>query len=637
MLSIQNLSVFFGGDTLFEDISFRLGSGDRIGLIGKNGAGKSTLLKILSQDQKPSEGTLSLEKSKTLGYLSQDLDFEKGATVLEEAYKAFPEIKQMEARQSELEHLLSTETDYESQRYLDWIEELSDLSTQLELAGGYTYQAETERILKGLGFSRSMFDQLTDSLSGGWRMRIELAKLLLKQHDILLLDEPTNHLDIESILWFEGYLKKFSGAVLVVSHDRMFLDQVTNRTIEIIQKRIFDFKKPYSAYMDLRAELRAQQAAAQKNQEKEIQQTERLIERFRSKASKASMAQSLIKKLDRMDRIEVDPDEEAPMKIRFPDPKTPGKVVLTLKNIAKNFGDHQVFSGVDLELERASKLAFVGQNGQGKSTLAKIIAGVLEHQGEVQLGHNVELGYFAQNQSEHLPPEYTVLEAVEEAATEENRSRVRDMLGAFLFRGDAVEKKIKVLSGGERNRVALCKLMLQSFNLLLMDEPTNHLDMHSKKVLKEALLNYPGTVILVSHDRDFLSDLCQQTFVFKEGKVNLFLGGINEYLASQALGDMRALEKKEAVETTPQKDASGAVSYADQKKIKKYKNQVQKLEREIAALERELKAIDFELEINYDQTIATPNFFDQYNAKKDALQSKMEAWEKAVEDLENLI
>ncbi|MGC6478859.1 MAG: ABC-F family ATP-binding cassette domain-containing protein [Flavobacteriaceae bacterium] len=636
MLSVQNLSVYFGGETLFEDLSFRLGSGDRVGLIGKNGAGKSTLLKILSKQQKPTSGIISLEKKCTLGYLSQDLDFEKGATVLEEAYKAFPEIKALEVRQTELEHLLSTSDDYESDRYLGWVSEISELTTQLELAGGYTYQAETERILKGLGFSRAMFDQSTDSLSGGWRMRIELAKLLLNKHDILLLDEPTNHLDIESILWFEDYLKKYPGAVLVVSHDRMFLDQVTNRTIEIIQRRIFDFKKSYSSYMELRSELRKQQAAAQKNQEKEIQQTERLIERFRSKASKASMAQSLIKKLEKMDRIEVDPDEEAPMKIRFPAPKTPGKVVLRINDVAKTYGDHRVLENVDLELERSTKLAFVGQNGQGKSTLAKIIAGELDHDGKVILGHNVQLGYFAQNQSETLAPELTVLEAVEEAATEENRSRVRDMLGAFLFRGDAVDKKIKVLSGGERNRVALCKLMLEPFNVLLMDEPTNHLDMHSKHVLKEALLEYPGTVILVSHDRDFLTDLCQQTLAFKEGQVRLFLGGINDYLASQALSDMRALEQKTTEATASNKNGSAAEEYSNQKQRKKYQNKVQKLERDIATLEKEIKAIDFELEINYEETISTPDFFDKYNAKKELLQSKMEAWEEAVEVLEGL-
>ena len=635
MLSVQNVSVFFGGETLFEEISFRLGSGDRIGLIGKNGAGKSTLLKIVSERQKPSSGTIASEKGCTIGYLSQDLDFEKGATVVEEAYKAFPEIKKLEARQSELESLLATHTDYESASYLGWVTELSELTTQLELVGGYTYQAETERILKGLGFDRNMFEKPTDNLSGGWRMRIELAKLLLQQHDVLLLDEPTNHLDIESILWFEHYLTKFQGALLLVSHDRMFLDQVTNRTIEIIQKRIFDFKKPYSAYIELRAELRAQQAAAQKNQAKEIQQTERLIERFRSKASKASMAQSLIKKLDRMERIEIDPDEEAPMKIRFPEPKTPGKVVLEIDKVAKAFGDHQVFQGVNLELERASKLAFVGQNGQGKSTLAKIISGELDYEGRVQLGHNVQLGYFAQNQSEYLNPEYTVLEAVEEVATDENRTRVRDMLGAFLFRGDAVDKKIKVLSGGERNRVALCKLMLQPFNLLLMDEPTNHLDMHSKRVLKEALEAYLGTVIIVSHDRDFLSGLCTETLVFKEGKVRLFLGGINDYLESQALENMRALEQKSPQEKSFKKPPVQN-SYQDQKELKKLRNQVQKLEREIAGLEKEIKDIDFELEINYEETIASPDFFDQYHAKKDKLQAKMEAWELAVEKLEKI-
>jgi ATP-binding cassette subfamily F protein 3 len=458
-------------------------------------------------------------------------------------------------------------------------------------------------------------------------MRIELAKLLLKDNDILLLDEPTNHLDIESIIWLEQFLKKYKGALVMVSHDRMFLDQVTNRTIEIVQQRIFDFKKPYSKYMELRQELRAQQHAAQKNQEKQIQQTEKLIERFRAKASKASMAQSLIKKLDKMDRIEIDPEENRKIKFEFSISKQPGKIILEAKDVSKAFGEKQVLRAVNVEIERGEKIAFVGQNGQGKSTLAKILVGELKSSGEVRLGYNVEIGYFAQNQSTYLDGKKTVLEAAEDSATPENRTKVRDLLGSFLFPGDAVEKKVHVLSGGERNRLALCKLLLQPFNVLIMDEPTNHLDIASKNVLKEALKKFKGTLILVSHDRDFVQGLCEKVIAFKEQEVKVFLGDVNAYLEHQKLSSIKELEKRAKVkETVSNKQKEN--SYEKQKELRGAQQRISKIEKQIADLEKEIKAIDFDLEVDYEKTISQPNFFDSYQAKKKELETLIEKWEE---------
>jgi ATP-binding cassette subfamily F protein 3 len=450
---------------------------------------------------------------------------------------------------------LAERTDYESEYYHNLMHDLDELSHRYELIGGYNYQGETEKILVGLGFKQENFHQMTDTFSGGWRMRIELAKLLLQKHDILLLDEPTNHLDIESIIWFENFLKGFSGAIMMVSHDKMFLDNVTNRTIEISLGQIYDYKKPYSQYLLLRNEIKEKQLQSQKNQEKEIKQTEQLIEKFRAKASKASMAQSLIKKLNKVQRIEVDVDDNAVMNVRFPISITPGKVVVEAEGVAKNYGDNQVLQGVDMLIERGSKIAFVGQNGQGKSTLAKIMVGEIDYDGQLKLGHNVQIGYFAQNQSEYLDGELTILETMENEATDGNRIRVRDMLGSFLFRGDEVEKKVKVLSGGERNRLALCKMLLHPFNVLIMDEPTNHLDIASKNVLKKALKEFDGTLILVSHDRDFLQDLASTVFSFREGGIKQYLGDINYFLDQHELEDMRAVEMKSKKE----KASSGSV------------------------------------------------------------------------------
>ncbi len=637
MLNIHNLSISFGGEYLFEEITFRLGAGDRVGLIGKNGAGKSTMLKILSREQEPDSGQIAMDKEVSIGFLKQDIDFVQGRTVLDESYEAFEEIRDMERKIAKINQQLAERTDYESQSYNKLIEDLSDFTQHYEIIGGYNYQGETEKVLNGLGFQHEDFNKLTDTFSGGWRMRIELAKLLLQKNDILLLDEPTNHLDIESIIWLENFLKTYAGVVIIVSHDKMFLDNVTNRTIEISLGRIYDYNKPYSKYLVLREEMREQQLAAQKNQAKQIEQTEKLIEKFRAKASKASMAQSMIKKLDKVDRIEVDEDDNAVMNIRFPVSIQPGKVVVETENLGKSYGDKEILSNVNLLIERGSKVAFVGQNGQGKSTLAKIIIDELDHTGSLKLGHNVEIGYFAQNQAEYLDGEITILETMINAANEKTRSKVRDMLGSFLFRGDEVEKKVKVLSGGERNRLALCKMLLQPFNVLVMDEPTNHLDIKSKNVLKEALSSFEGTLLLVSHDRDFLKGLTGLVYEFRDHKIKEYLGDIDFYLEERKLADMRAVEKRDKtkpVEVVEKKSAK--LSYEDQKRIKSLKNKLSSVESKINKLEREIKELDAELAANYDETVAAPGFFDNYKGKKTALEKLMSEWEKAQHDLDLL-
>lgn len=632
MLTVQQLSVAFGGDVLFDTISFRIGGGDRIGLIGKNGAGKSTMLRVLAQQQELTSGQLAYEKNTSIGYLPQDVEHNTGKTVLEEAYTAFPRLQTIEQELQHINHNLDTRTDYESAAFQDLLNTQANLNQEYELLGGYTYQAQTARILVGLGFKESDFHQQTTTFSGGWRMRIELAKLLLQEHDLLLLDEPTNHLDIEAIIWLEAFLAKYAGAVVLVSHDIRFLDQVTNRTLELVQGKLFDFKKSYTKYLEHRDLLREQQLAAKKNQDKKIAETEKLIEKFRAKASKARMAQSLIKKLDKVERIAIDPEENATMAIHFPVAQQPGKVVLELENIKKTYGEHQVLNGISLLVPRGSKIAFVGQNGQGKTTLAKIIVNEIEAEGSCRLGHNVQLGYFAQNQAQQLDPNKTVLDTALDAATPDKRPVVRDMLGAFLFRDTAVEKKVGVLSGGERNRLALCKLLLQPFNVLVMDEPTNHLDIRAKEVLKNALLNFEGTLLLVSHDRDFLKGLCDRIFEFKNQKIKEYLGGLDTYLQQKALPNLEALIS--TAKQTASKPSSSTTTYADQKALKKIKNQLQKLEGSIEKQEKELKAIDLELEINYGEITAQEGFFDRYQAKKDKLNALFLEWEKLQEQLE---
>ena len=623
MLNIHNLSVSFSGEYLFKEISFKLISGDRVGLIGKNGAGKSTLLKLLSKETEMDSGSIAYEKDLKIGFLKQDIDFDKGRTVLEEAYQAFSEIKTLEQKQNEINTQLSQRTDYESQAYLELINDLSDVNDRYELIGGYNYQGHTEKILQGLGFKREDFHKNTDTFSGGWRMRIELAKLLLQSNDLLLLDEPTNHLDIESIIWLENFLKSFLGAVVIVSHDKMFLNNVTNRTIDISLGRIYDFNKPYSKYLVLREEIKSQQISAQKNQEKHIQHTEKLIQKFKAKASKASMAQSLIKKIEKIDRIEVDQDDNSVMKLNFNISINPGKVVTEIENLSKNYGDNMVLSDVNLLIERKSKIAFVGQNGQGKSTLAKIMVGELTpSSGNSKLGHNVQIGYFAQNQAEYLDGSKTVLQTMIDSANETNRSKVRDVLGSFLFKGGDVEKYVRVLSGGERNRLALAKLLLQPFNVLVMDEPTNHLDIKSKSVLKQALVKFDGTLILVSHDRDFLQNLTNKVYEFKSQKIKEYLGDIDYYLNQRKIEDFREIEKKDKVISLKKN------KNINNSKDRELKKRISNIESKISKLENEISVIDKDLENDYEKTISRNNFFSNYKRKKSDLDLLMKKWEE---------
>ncbi len=627
MLNIHNITVSFSGEDLFSGITFRLNGGNRVGLVGKNGAGKSTLLKVIAGDIEYDSGTMAFEKDIRIGFLRQDIDFVFGRTILEEAYEAFTEIKDIERKLEKVNEQLVERTDYESDAYTDLIHDLTDYTHRYELLGGYNYKGNTEKILQGLGFKREDFDKLTDTFSGGWRMRIELAKLLLQNNDILLLDEPTNHLDIESIIWLEDFLRGYTGAVVLVSHDKMFLDNVTNRTIEISLGQIYDFNKPYTQYLALRGEIREKQLQAQKNQAKEIKQTEQLINKFRAKANKASMAQSLIKKLNKVERIEVDMEDTAVMNVRFPLSIQPGKIIVEAENLSKSYGDNHVLENVNLLIERGSKIAFVGQNGQGKSTLAKMMVGEIPFGGKLKLGHNVQVGYFAQNQSEYLDGEKTVLQIMEDAATDSNRVRVRDMLGAFLFGGDDVDKKAKVLSGGERNRLALCKLLLQPINTLIMDEPTNHLDIASKNVLKRALKDFKGTMIVVSHDRDFLQGLTSTVYGFKDKVIKEYLGDIDYFLEKHKLENLREAEKRTKVVVEKKTNNSNSKrSREDDKEQKKLQNKLSNLETKISSLEHEIINLDAQISEDFDKVSADPKFFKNYQAKKDLLDEVMETW-----------
>ena len=631
MLNVHNLSISFQGDDLFNNIAYRIGSKDRIGLIGKNGAGKSTMLKILSKEMEPDTGEITTDKDLKIGFLKQDIDFEEGRTVLEETYEAFVEIKIIENQIENINNKLINSENSESKEYYQLMIDLQNLQDKFGIIGGYNYEGNTEKILTGLGFKSSEFNKQTSTLSGGWRMRIELAKLLLQDNDILLLDEPTNHLDIDSIIWFESFLKSYAGAVLIVSHDKMFLDKVTNRTIEISFGKIYDYKKPYSEYLILREEMRDQQLASQKNQEKEIQNTEKLINKFRAKASKASMAQSLIKKLDKMDRIQVDKEDTSVMNVHFPISVNPGKVIFEIKDLSKNYDDLEVLKSINLILARNSKVAFVGQNGQGKTTLAKIINNEINYNGSLKIGHNVQIGYFAQNQADYLDDKKTVLQIMEDSATEKNRSKVRDILGSFLFRGSEVDKYVKVLSGGERNRLALAKLLLLPFNVLIMDEPTNHLDIKSKNVLKEALRRFEGTLILISHDRDFLQGLSEIVYEFKDKNIIEYLGGIDYYLDKRNIGDIREIERKEN-NISPKKMDKG--SYKRMKKINSLNNKIKRVEKDIIELEEKIKKNNLDLEQNpsdYDD-----KFFEEYQLRKNKLATSISKWEELQNQLEKL-
>lgn len=622
MLQAQNIGVHFAGNYLFDKVSFRINKGDRIGLAGKNGAGKSTLLKILAKENPSTEGEVVHEGEISVGYLSQDIDFEEGRTVWDEASQAYTQLNEIQSKIDYINQELANRTDYESDEYHKLIEDISHFTERFTILGGYTKDADMEKVLKGLGFKDSDFDRLTSEFSGGWRMRVELAKLLLKKHDIMLLDEPTNHLDIDSILWLEDFLKTYEGAVVLVSHDKLFLDNVTNRTLDIANKQVHDYKANYSKYIQLREERREKLEQSRKNQENYIKHTEQLIDKFRAKASKASTAKSLQKKLNRMDIIEVENEDVHKMNIRFEPSQRSGKVIFEIEEVEKSFGDNIIFSGVNLEIVRGDKVAFVGQNGQGKTTLARCIVGELEYEGEIKHGHNVEVGYFAQNQHHVLNDERTVLEEAEYSTTEQTRIRLRDVLGAFLFSGEAAEKKVKVLSGGERNRLALAKLLLHPSNVLIMDEPTNHLDIQSKEILKNALNKYEGTLILVSHDREFLSGLADKIVEFKDGEVKEFLGGIDDYLAYRKAESMREIEKVEQVkEAKVQQPKNNRSQDAETKKLQ---NRLSNIENEITQLEEEKS----NLEEKFTHQNPDEEELAKYEQLKNSLNEKMKIWEE---------
>jgi len=637
VVGFSKASLFFGGRAIFNEISFQVNPGDRIGLVGRNGAGKSTLLKLIAGDYALDEGSKNMAKDMRIGFLRQDLAMDMEKSIMDIARSAFDEIMRINERMEEINKEFEVRTDYESDAYMRLIEELSTLSERFGLLGGDNLDESVELVLKGLGFTPEVFHNKLNTFSGGWRMRAELARLLLQKPDLLLLDEPTNHLDIESIMWLEQHLSDSNQTLMVVSHDRTFLDNVTTRTIEITMGKAYDFNAPYTKYLSLRADLREKQLATAKNQEREIKQTEELIERFRAKASKASFAQSLIKKLDRMERIEVDEEDTSAMHFRFQPAPRSGKVVAKAEGVKKTYGDNQVLRGVDLEIERGDRMAFVGQNGQGKSTLVKALLKEIKAEGTIELGHNVMVGYFAQDQADELDGNKTALQTIEDASPEEMRKHARSMLGAFMFRGEDVEKKVKVLSGGERGRLALCKLLLKPINFLVMDEPTNHLDMTSKDVLKQSLVQFDGTLLVVSHDREFLEGLVTKTVEFRDHQVKTLLGGIDYYLEQRKLESMRQVEAKTAKKEAQKELAPTQESNLDYKAKKQAEKDLKSLTRKLEQVEEEIETLEGELG-NWDKQLADPeackelmadpDFYPKYEQKKAVVNGKMEEWEK---------
>ncbi len=630
MVGINELTVNFGDRYLFNKVSYLINKQDRIGLVGKNGAGKSTMLKIIAGVYDADGGNVSFPSDFTVGYLPQDMDFVHGKTVIEEAKSVFIEVEKINAKIDDINHQLATRTDYESDSYLELLNDLNDLNERLQFIGGFNVDGEVETVLKGLGFTPSDFDRLTDEFSGGWRMRVELAKILLTKSNLLLLDEPTNHLDIESIQWLEDFLKDYHGAVVLISHDKAFLDGVTNRTIEISLGRIYDYKTYYSKYLEQRQERRDQQMAAYNNQQKQIADTEKFIERFRAKASKAVQVQSRVKQLEKIDRIEIEEEDTTAMRFYFQPAPRSGKVAVEAHHIGKAYDDNQVFSDANFYIERGKKIAFVGKNGEGKTTMTKIIVGDLEHDGELKIGHNVNLAYFAQNQAEELDKSLTVFETVDKAAHGEIRKQVRNLLGAFMFGGEDADKKVSVLSGGERARVALCKLLLEPVNLLVLDEPTNHLDIRSKEVLKEALMKYDGTLILISHDRDFLDGLVEEMYEFKDGSVKQFLGGVYDFLKSKKVETIREFEYKEKKVEKEEKIAShNQLSYEEKKQldrdIRKTQNEVKRLEKKIEDLETKIEEMNEKL---MNPSSYSDDLLVEYKDAKATLDKAMKEWEE---------
>ena len=641
MISVEQLSVEFSGTSLFDAVSFLVNDKDKIALVGKNGAGKSTLLKILAGLQQPSKGNISISKDLTIGYLPQTMIHKNDTTVVQEVEKAFDEVKKIEQLIASISQELSDRTDYESTEYASLIERLTAANEHLQIMNGGNFLAEIEKILLGLGFLRSDFNRQCSEFSGGWRMRIELAKILLKRPDVLLLDEPTNHLDIESIQWLETFLSQHCGAVILVSHDRAFLDAVTKRTIEISLGKIYDYNASYSKYVQLRKERREQQIRAYENQQKMIQDTEDFIERFRYKATKSVQVQSRIKQLNKLERIEIDLEDNSQLRLKFPPASRSGNFPITIESLAKSYGEHLVISNVNISIKRGEKVAFVGKNGEGKSTLVKCIMQQLDYLGTLNIGHNVKIGYFAQNQASLLDEEKTVFDTIDHVAVGDVRSKIRDILGAFMFGGEASDKKVKVLSGGERSRLAMIRLLLEPVNLLILDEPTNHLDMRSKDVLKDALCAFDGTAIIVSHDREFLDGLVDKVYEFGGGKVREHLGGIYDFLQNKKIESLQELEKTKVIEnTTPTAEniSKSKLNYEASKelnkKIRKQEKLIAETESIIANLEAEIA--DLEIKLQNPDFAADSTNFALYEKKKHTLEQKMYEWELLNEELETL-
>lgn len=640
MISINQLTIDFGGFRLFENITYNITPKDRLGLAGKNGAGKSTMLKIIAGLQTPTEGSVSIPKDYRIGYLPQHMNHENSRTVFEEAEMAFGELKALQSEIEDMNASLAERTDYESNDYMSFLDKLHEKTERLSMMGGGNYHAEIELTLKGLGFERSDFSRNTSEFSGGWRMRIELAKILLSKPDIFLLDEPTNHLDIESIQWLEDFLKDYSGAVVIISHDKAFLDHVTNRTIEIVLGKIYDYKANYSKYLELRQERFEQQMNAYKNQQKMIEDTEKFIERFRYKATKAVQVQSRIKQLEKIDRIEVDEFDHSALHIKFPPAPHSGTITVKGKGVTKAYGEHVVLEDVDFEVARGEKIAFVGRNGEGKTTMARMIMRELDHKGEVILGHNVKIGYFAQNQADLLNPEDTVFDTIDKVAVGDIRTKIRDLLGAFMFSGEDVDKKVAVLSGGEKTRLAMVRLLLEPVNLLVLDEPTNHLDIRSKELLKRAIINFDGTVIVVSHDREFLDGLVTKVYEFRNKKMKEHLGGIYEFLQYRKLENLKEIEaqtpRNETKEPSTTKDVR--LSYEQQKELSRKRNKIEKIikdaEAKIEALEQEIADIEAEMSsCDNNRAIELSTLFEEKNKQ---LENEMQRWEEASEQLFSL-
>ncbi|MFN5236397.1 MAG: ABC-F family ATP-binding cassette domain-containing protein [Bacteroidota bacterium] len=633
MLSLSNIYIQYGDRILLDRVSLVIKPGERVGLVGRNGAGKSTILKIVAGEMSPQEGNVVVPNHFTLGYLHQDMLLPKGKTVIDETMTAFSEMLELEQELHNIGEELGAREDYESEGYNKLIERMSDLTEHLHHLGSATSQADAEKVLRGLGFAPTDMTRLTDEFSGGWQMRIELAKMLLRRPDLLLLDEPTNHLDIESILWLEDWLTDYQGMVVVISHDRRFLDTVTNRTVEVVLGKLHDYKAPYTRYMELSAERREQMSAAYENQQRVIADRERTITRFMAKASKTKMAQSMQKQLDKMERIEIDETDSSAMRIRFPDAPRAGEVVAKAERMTKRYGDVKVLENASFEMLRGDRVAFVGQNGQGKTTLAKILIGAENAtSGSATLGYNVSIGYYAQNQAETLNPQLTLLQTMEQSCPEDMRTKLRAILGAFLFSGSDVDKKVMALSGGERARLALACMLLRPFNLLVLDEPTNHLDMLSKDILKQALAEYNGSVLVVSHDREFLSGLTTKTIEFRDGQLYEYLGDVNFFLEKRKLDNMREVEKR--TKTGGQSTGDTGVQVLGSADKKQLERNVQKAEKRIAELEAEVKKME--------TLMANPEFYNQKDAEskmkqysdlKTALSGVYSEWESAMEQL----